>query len=54
MHSFGHKTHSFGHNEDKGSDQKNSLTKVIQFQGFSRVFRDFQGFSMFFQGFQGF
>ena len=30
MHSFGHKTHSFGHNLDRAQNQKKSLTKVVQ------------------------
>ena len=30
MRSFGHKTHSFCHNPNWGSNQKTSLTKVVQ------------------------
>ena len=30
MHSFSHKTHSFGNNLDRAQNQKKSLTKVVQ------------------------
>jgi hypothetical protein len=32
MQSFGHKTHSFGHNLNHAPNQKNSLTKVVQLE----------------------